>query len=138
MLEAMAPFALEPLAPFLALDRPPPSSDRPRLAQAFILRTADGGLITIHLSSLEKFWQGLTSALDAPELAADARFRTRLDRIDNYEALSAELDARFSRRTVAEWQERLGRCDVPFAPIHHIDEVVAGAQVRHLGVIVPV
>jgi crotonobetainyl-CoA:carnitine CoA-transferase CaiB-like acyl-CoA transferase len=138
MLEAMMHFAVEPFAAYFALGQVPGSSDRPRLAQAYILRTADGGLITIHLSSLEKFWQGLTSALDAPELAADARFRTRLDRIDNYEALSAELDARFSRRPMAEWEERLGRCDVPFAPIHHIDEVVADPQVRHLGVIVPV
>jgi crotonobetainyl-CoA:carnitine CoA-transferase CaiB-like acyl-CoA transferase len=138
MLEAMMHFAVEPFAAYFALGQVPGSSDRPRLAQAYILRTADGGLIAIHLSSLEKFWQGLTAALDAPELAADARFRTRLDRIDNYEALSAELDARFSRRPTSEWEERLSRCDVPFAPIHHIDDVVADPHVRHLGLIVPV
>src|SRR3989440_7680426 len=55
MLEAMMHFAVEPFAAYFALGRVPGSSDRPRLAQAFILRTADGGLITIHLSSLEKF-----------------------------------------------------------------------------------
>jgi len=49
MLEAMAHFAIEPFAAFFALDRAPKSSDRPRLAQAYILRTADGGLIAIHL-----------------------------------------------------------------------------------------
>jgi crotonobetainyl-CoA:carnitine CoA-transferase CaiB-like acyl-CoA transferase len=36
------------------------------------------------------------------------------------------------------WVERLGRNDVPFAPINRIDEVVADPQVRHLGLIVPV
>ena len=73
----------------------PKSSDRPRLAQAYILRTADNRLIAIHLSSLEKFWLGLVKALDADELTLDARFNERLSRISNYEALGAELDQRF-------------------------------------------
>src|SRR6188768_4477371 len=85
MLEAMSHFAVEPFAAFFALDRAPQSSDRPRLAQAYILRTEDGGLIAIHLSSLEKFWEGLVSALDAPHIAGDGRYRTRQGRIDNYE-----------------------------------------------------
>src|SRR5688572_28144086 len=87
MLEAMAHFAVEPFAAFFALNRPPRSSDRPRLAQAYILRTADGGLIAIHLSSLEKFWTGLTAAVASESLGNDERFRTRQGRIDHYEAL---------------------------------------------------
>ena len=138
MLEAMAHFAIEPFAAFFALGEVPRSSDRPRLAQAFILRTADDRLIAIHLSSLEKFWQGLTSALETSELAADERFRTRQGRIDNYEALDAALGDLFSRRPARHWVERLSQHDVPFAPIHGIDEVVADPQVRHLELIVPV
>jgi crotonobetainyl-CoA:carnitine CoA-transferase CaiB-like acyl-CoA transferase len=138
MLEAMAHFAVEPFAAFFALDRAPTSSDRPRLAQAYILRTADGGLIALHLSSLEKFWEGLVSALAAPQIGNDPRFRTRQGRIDNYEALGAALDAQFSSRPLQHWVERLGSNDVPFAPIHRIDEVVQDPQVRHLGLVVPV
>jgi crotonobetainyl-CoA:carnitine CoA-transferase CaiB-like acyl-CoA transferase len=138
MLEAMAHFAIEPFAAFFALDRAPTSSDRPRLAQAYILRTADGGLIAIHLSSLEKFWEGLVNALDAPQIGGDDRFRKRQGRIDNYEALGAALDAQFSRHSLQHWVERLGAHDVPFAPIHRIDEVVHDPQVRHLGLLVPV
>ena len=138
MLEAMAHFAVEPFAAFFALDRPPTSSDRPRLAPAYILRTADGGLIAIHLSSLEKFWEGLVSALAAPQLGSDERFRTRQKRIDNYEALGAALDAQFSAQPLQHWVEHLGANDVPFAPIHRIDEVVQDPQVRHLGLVVPV
>src|SRR5262249_17024102 len=134
----MAHFAVEPFAAWFALGEVPRSSDRPRLAQAYILRTADDALIAIHLSSLEKFWQGLTSALEAPELAEDERFRTRQGRINNSESLNAALQALFSRRPAEEWTARLRRADVPFAPIHRIDEVVADPQVRHLGLIVPV
>lgn len=138
MLEAMAHFAVEPFAAFFALGKTPTSSDRPRLAQAYILRTADGRLIALHLSSLEKFWEGLVAALDAPELAGDVRFSKRLERIANYESLNAELDKRFSQHDLAYWTERLGRHDVPYAPINSIDEVVHDPQVQHLGLIVPV
>lgn len=138
MLEAMAHFAVEPFAAYFALNRVPYSSDRPRLAQAYILRTADGGLIAIHLSSLEKFWQGLMTALDSERLNIDTRFHTRQGRIDHYEILGAELDTAFSRHPMSYWIDRLSQHDVPFAPIRNIDEVVNDPQVRHLGLIVPV
>lgn len=138
MLEAMAHFAVEPFAAFFALGKAPRFDDRPRLAQAHILRTADGGLIALHLSSLEKFWQGLTQALDSVELNSDPRFSTRQSRIDNYEALGAALDGLFSRRPLDEWLSILGSRDVPFAPIQGMREVVEDPQVRELGLIVPV
>jgi crotonobetainyl-CoA:carnitine CoA-transferase CaiB-like acyl-CoA transferase len=138
MLEAMAHFAVEPFAAFFALGVVPKSTDRPRLAQAYILRTSDRQLLAIHLSSLEKFWRGLTQALEAEDLARDPRFSERLSRIDNYEALGETLDKLFRRRTLAEWTERLQAHDVPFAPINGIDSVVADPQARHLGLVVPV
>jgi crotonobetainyl-CoA:carnitine CoA-transferase CaiB-like acyl-CoA transferase len=138
MLEAMAHFAVEPFAAFFALGANPTSSDRPRLAQAYILRTADDRLIALHLSSLEKFWNGLLNALEAPALASDPRYSTRANRIANYEALGAELGARFARNSLEEWSERLGANDVPFAPVQSIDGVTEDPQVKHLGLIVPV
>jgi crotonobetainyl-CoA:carnitine CoA-transferase CaiB-like acyl-CoA transferase len=130
MLEAMAHFAVEPFAAYFALGTVPKSSDRPRLAQAYILRTADGKLIAIHLSSLEKFWLGLIRALDADDLNSDTRFSVRLSRIANYEALGEQLDQRFRQRTQAEWCERLQSNDVPFAPINGIDAVGRGSTGR--------
>src|SRR5580704_2275760 len=138
MLEAMAHFAVEPFAAFFALGQVPNSADRPRLAQAYILRTADERLIAIHLSSLEKFWKGLVAALEAPELATDPRFNPRERRIAEYETLRLELDARFVRKPLAHWIERLQAEDVPYAPVNRIDDVVSDPQVKHLGVVVPV
>ena len=138
MLEAMAHFAVEPFAAFFALGVAPRSSDRPRLAQAYILKTGDGRLIAIHLSSLEKFWTGLIEALGAPELAADPRFSTRLARIEHHALLRTELSARFAKHNLAHWEERLRSRDVPYAPINSIEQVVQDPQVEHLGLIVPV
>jgi len=138
MLEAMAHFAIEPFAAFFALGQTPTSADRPRLAQAYILHTGDERLIAIHLSSLEKFWQGLVAALAAPELASDPRFATRERRIAEYEALRLELDARFATHPLDYWVERLQAQDVPHAPVNRIDDVVRDPQVQHLGIIVPI
>ena len=138
MLEAMAHFAVEPFAAFFALGQTPNSADRPRLAQAYILRTADERLIAIHLSSLEKFWRGLVAALEAPELGTDPRFNPRERRIAEYETLRLELDARFVRKPLAHWMERLQAEDVPYAPVNRIDDAVSDPQVRHLGLVVPI
>jgi crotonobetainyl-CoA:carnitine CoA-transferase CaiB-like acyl-CoA transferase len=138
MLEAMTHFAVEPFAAFFALGDVPRSSDRPRLAQAYILRTQDSHLLAIHLSSLEKFWKGLIAALGADFLASDPRFSSRLARIEHYEELGLELDSLFRTRSLQEWIGRLGSYDVPFAPINSVDAVVNDPQVRHLEIIVPV
>ena len=138
MLEAMTHFAVEPFAAYFALGETPTSADRPRLAQAYILHTADERLIALHLSSLEKFWQGLVAALEAPELARDPRFNPRERRIAEYETLRQELDARFMRRPLAHWVERLRAEDVPHAPVNRVDDAVRDPQVEHLGIVVPI
>ncbi len=138
MFEAMAHFAVEPFAAYFALGETPKSSDRPRLAQAYILHTGDGRLLAIHLSSLKKFWDGLIAALDAADLGQDPRFNERLKRIEHYEALGRELDRRFRTQPFAHWAARLSANDVPFAPINGVDAVVDDPQAKHLGLIVPV
>lgn len=138
MLEAMTHFAVEPFAAFFALGETPTSADRPRLAQAYILHTSDGRLIAIHLSSLEKFWQGLCDALEAPELKEDPRFNPRMRRIAEYETLRLELDTRFARKPLAHWVQRLQAEDVPYAPVNLLDDVVRDPQVEHLGIVVPI
>lgn len=138
MLEAMSHFAVEPFAAFFALGAIPRSSDRPRIAQAYIVKTSDERLLALHLSSLEKFWTGLVAALDDPHLASDPRFNTRQARIDNYEALRTELLLRFARHDLSHWDQQLRRQDVPYAPIQSIDQVVQDPQVVHLDLIVPV
>jgi crotonobetainyl-CoA:carnitine CoA-transferase CaiB-like acyl-CoA transferase len=138
MLEAMTHFAVEPFAAYFALGQTPTSADRPRLAQAYILRTLDERLLAIHLSSLEKFWDGLVKALEAPELASDPRFNPRERRIAEYETLRLELNKRFARKPLAHWIERLQAQDVPYAPVNRLDDVVNDPQVAHLGIMVPV
>lgn len=149
MLEAMAHFAVEPYAAYFALGTVPRSSDRPRLAQAHILRTSDGGFIAIHLSSLEKFWTGLVNALDAPELAADPRFAKNTQRSQNRHALLQILEGIIGSFERAELISRLQNAGIPCGEVfgmfealqsertresqmlHQFEDAEAGAQVIH-------
>lgn len=104
-------------------------------SQSFAFRCRDDGLLAIHLSTREKFWQGLISVLEAPELGADPRFTLHLDRVRHYHVLHEELARRFLARDRAAWLERLAAADVPAAPIWNVAEVVEDPQVRVLGTV---
>jgi crotonobetainyl-CoA:carnitine CoA-transferase CaiB-like acyl-CoA transferase len=138
MLEAMMHFSVEPFAGYFALGEIPKGTDRPRLAQAFIVRCRDGRLFAFHLSSLDKFWDALIEATGARQLADDPRFSVRQNRIDNYRELSEALDAIFSAHDRDYWVARFKGFDVPFGPVNSIPEAVEDPQVAHLGMIVPV
>jgi crotonobetainyl-CoA:carnitine CoA-transferase CaiB-like acyl-CoA transferase len=138
MLEAMMHFAVEPFTGYFALGAVPTALDRPRLAQAFVLRCRDGKLIGIHMSSIEKFWTNFVLAIDGQALAEDTRFQERLSRIDNYELLLDELNLIFARADRAHWIARLDKVDVPFGAVNSIPEALADPQARHLGMAVPV
>jgi len=89
-------------------------------------------MVAVHLSSREKFWTGFLDAVGRPDLAADPRFGTRSGRIDNYEALRAELSPVFAVRPRAHWLDRFQRSDVPHAPVHDVSQVPTDPQVVHL------
>ncbi len=91
---------------------------RPRVSQSYVLECGDGKWIALHMSSPEKFWQGLASAIEQPTLFADPRFATREARIDHQEAIIGVLGERFKRRPRDEWCERLQAEDVPHAPMY--------------------
>jgi crotonobetainyl-CoA:carnitine CoA-transferase CaiB-like acyl-CoA transferase len=84
------------------------------------------------MSSPEKFWQGLASAMRRPDIFADARFCSREARIIHYEQLVVLLREIFAGETRAVWCARLTAEDVPHAPMYDVPETLNDAQVRHL------
>lgn len=108
-------------------------STRPSSSQSYALSCADGKMVALHLSSQEKFWEGLVRAIERPDLGADPRFKTRMDRVAHFEVLRAELARTFATRPRAAWLARLADADVPFAPVNRLAEVPDDPQVRHLG-----
>jgi len=132
MLEAMAHFNLDAFTHFFQANEVMGPYSRPSVSQSYVLKCGDGKWIALHMSSPEKFWQGLAKAIEQPDLFEDPRFATREARITNQEMLIELLGERFARRTRAEWCERLQNEDVPHAPMYDTSEALEDPQALHL------
>jgi crotonobetainyl-CoA:carnitine CoA-transferase CaiB-like acyl-CoA transferase len=83
-------------------------------------------------------WQKFCAITGRQDLAADARFRTNRDRVDNRHALIPILEALFHTKTTAEWVDLLEGAGIPNAPLNSIADIVHDAQVAHREMIVDV
>ena len=132
MLEAMAHFNLDAFTHFFQADEVMGPYSRPSVSQSYVLQCADGKWIALHMSSPEKFWQGLAAAIEQPDLFQDPRFASREQRIANQETLIELLGERFRRRTRDDWCTRLQGLDVPHAPMYDTSEALLDPQALHL------
>lgn len=132
MLEAMCHFNLDAFTHFLSEGEVMGPFSRPSVSQSYVLRCGDGKWLALHMSSPEKFWQGLAEAMGRPDIFSDPRFCSRDARIAHYDDLIALLRSVFATDTREAWCARLAARDVPHAPMYDTDEVLADPQVRHL------
>lgn len=132
MLEAMIAMSCEPLGTMLATGKMPGFHGRSALSQSYIVTCRDGRRIGLHLSSPDKFWRGLTAAIERPDLLA--AYPDRIDRVERYDDLARTLAEVFAAHDRDDWIPRLEANDVPFAPEHRLDELMDDPQVQHLGV----
>ena len=98
-----------------------------------VFKTADGH-INIATTG-HKTWERLCRALEAMELMTRPEYESAAARLENRDALNAEIDRFTTARTTAEWVERLNAAGVPCGPIYSIDQVFDDPQVQHLGVV---
>lgn len=131
MLEATVAFSTEPLGKLFATGQPVPFYSRSASSQSFIVTCKDGHRIGLHLSSPEKFWQGLTQAIGREDL--QKKYPDRGARVAGYEALAVDLAQIFATQDRAYWMPRLEAHDVPFAPENRLQDLADDPQVRHLG-----
>jgi formyl-CoA transferase len=132
MLEASIAFSPEGFSQFTRLGVAPTPMSRVAISQSYAFRCADGRLLAVHLSSVEKFWLAFVNALELPSLLEDPRFQTPALRTQHYTDIAALVGLAFALRPYAEWEARLSAADVPFAPVKTVPEVMQDPQVRQL------
>lgn len=136
MLEAAMSFMPDSFTNYTMLKIDNQPRTRVATSQSYAFRCSDGKLLAIHLSSPQKFWDGLLEAIERPDLNSDSRFSSRDGRVKNYVALESALAQTFAARERDHWMKRLEAADVPFAPVQSIPEVLSDPQVKHLGSLV--
>ena len=129
MIESMIAFATEPLGKMFATGKPVGFYSRAAASQSFIVTCADGERIGLHLSSPEKFWEGLVAALNAPQLRE--KYPDRMDRVKRYDELAQDLADLFVTQPRLHWLPLLERNDVPFAPERRLEDLADDPQVIH-------
>jgi crotonobetainyl-CoA:carnitine CoA-transferase CaiB-like acyl-CoA transferase len=133
MLDSAIAFIPDPYGYYTALGQVSDPYLRARTSQSYVFRCADDGLLAVHLSSQDKFWRSFIAVTGLHALAEDTRFATRMDRIENYFALHEAAAPTFAARDRDGWVAALQGCDLPYAPVLNVAEVMEDPQVRHLG-----
>ncbi|MGH8814712.1 MAG: CaiB/BaiF CoA transferase family protein, partial [Advenella sp.] len=136
MLEAMSHFNLDAFTHYYSAGEIMGPYSRPSVSQSYVLKCADQKWIALHMSSPEKFWQGLARSIEQPLLFDDPRFSDRNGRIQNQEALIQILGGIFAKHSRDEWCRRLESEDVPHAPMYDTSEALEDPQARHLQILV--
>lgn len=136
MLEAMSHFNLDAFTHYYSAGEVMGPYSRPSVSQSYVMACADGKWIALHMSSPEKFWQGLATAIEQPAIFQDPRFADRSGRIENQETLIRILREIFAKHPRAEWCRRLEAEDVPHAPMYDTSEALEDPQAKHLEILV--
>ncbi len=132
MLEATLAFATEPLGKLFASGEPVGFYSRAASSQSFLVTCQDGHRIALHLSSPEKFWQGLVATIAREDLLV--KYPDRAARVNGYDDLAVDLAQAFANRPRDQWMPLLEANDVPFAPERRLEDLAEDPQVRHQGV----
>ncbi len=124
-----------PIAAYLCSDEMPQKtgSGTAQIVPYQAFATTDGHVMVA--AGNDNLFRRLAGAVERPGLVDDPRFRTNADRVRNRAALIDILETEFARASAAEWDTRLHAAGVPCGPIQTVDQVVAHAQTKALGMI---
>jgi len=116
---------------------PPPSGARhPAIAPFGCFQAADAHLVLA--AGNDRMFRTLAGVLGRPALADDPRFASNRDRINNVEALEAELNACLAAAPRAAWLDRLEAAGIPAGPLNDVADAVASPQVRARNMLVDI
>jgi formyl-CoA transferase/CoA:oxalate CoA-transferase len=89
--------------------------------------TTTDGEIVIAVGN-DGIWERFCAAVGLPELAADPRFKTNKDRMENYDAMRPPIDRAFRTRTSAEWIAILNTAGVANGEVRDIGQMLNDPQ----------
>jgi crotonobetainyl-CoA:carnitine CoA-transferase CaiB-like acyl-CoA transferase len=135
MLEAVLPWLTKQAGQVFADETPTRMGTKdPVLAPYQTFETKDGYINICILN--EKLWGELCAVLDRPDLSEDGRFETNADRVDNVDALEAEIESTLAERTTEEWIEIIAEeGGIPAGPVHAVEEALYNPQIDARGTI---
>ena len=106
---------------------PGPIGSSNRMSAPYQAVKASDGHLVIGAAN-QKLWVALCEVIGRPDLVEDGRFLTNTERLQNREALIAEIEASLASRTSEAWTEAFLAAGVPAAPIYDYAQALASEQ----------
>src|SRR5262245_5845262 len=85
----------------------------------------------------DALWGEVAEAVGLPELIADPRFDSQLNRARNQVALAELLEVKFAARPAREWLAEMDRRGVPCAPINSYPDILSDPHVAQMRLVRP-
>ncbi|MEM6681442.1 MAG: CoA transferase [Pseudomonadota bacterium] len=130
LLEAAASFMTWPVASYFANKSiaKPMGTAHPLDAPYQAFEASDGWFMVGAANQAN--WLRLVEAINAPELAQDARFIDNPARVENLPVLVETLAAIFITKPKAHWMDALDNAGVPTGPINTVKEMLENPQIQ--------
>jgi crotonobetainyl-CoA:carnitine CoA-transferase CaiB-like acyl-CoA transferase len=109
---------------------PRPTRDELRAPLVNTYKTKDGRFVALCMLQAQRYWADFCRVAGRPDLADDPRYATDAARAVNSAACTAELDALFASRPVAEWRGILARQEGQWDVVQHPGELKDDPQVK--------
>ncbi|MBN2361106.1 MAG: CoA transferase [Deltaproteobacteria bacterium] len=121
-----------------ATGRPPTryGNSHPTIVPYKIFEAADGWVVIG--AANDKFFGNLARLLGHEEWLADPRFASNPSRVENRDALVAQIDPIIKTRTVQDWLETLEQAGVPAGPVLDVAQVMRLPHLRAREMVVEV
>lgn len=95
-------------------------------------RCSDGTWVNLSAHD-QRLWEPFCAAIGLPDLAADERFATAVDRFRNADELVSILDEHFGSAPYEAWARRLDEAGIIWAKVAELPDLVADPAAREMG-----
>ncbi|MPZ86557.1 MAG: CoA transferase [Nitriliruptorales bacterium] len=119
----------ESAAFFGAGELPQPTGSRHRRTAPYQAYRTKDGYVTVGANN-DRLWQRFCEkVVERPEWLEDPRYKEPTGRLENNDALQADVEAVFEQRDTAEWIDLLDAAGVPGGPVYTYDQTLADPHV---------
>jgi formyl-CoA transferase len=97
-----------------------------------VFKTKDGHLNIAVTGKV--IWERFCQACEHPEWIENPNYKSGKLRLENRDALNADIGKATAGKTSAEWVDIFNKAGVPCGPIYDIGQMFSDPQVKHLGI----
>ena len=135
MIDSMTRFMAPRIVPYLGTgDIPQRTGARDSVIAVYQVFDTQDDPLTLGLGN-DAIWKRFCQAVERPELGADARYASNVDRRAARDEIVAEIQKVLRTRTRDDWLKRFVEAKVPAGPVNRVDQVASDRELLAVTVV---